>query len=191
MATRESSIDLYYDPEDLDPDAPRLRVTRNGKGWELRAGEGDLLSKHPSQAEAIDAALERSKARFSEILVRGSTGRAEWVVNQDPKWLKLTRALNQHPKPRARWWDWKNLRFDTGLRLIVRSKRLVAGRERPVKLYYDVRELDADAPRLRISKSAGLWELRDEQGALLSRHMRLPDAVDAAQARSEACLTGC
>src|SRR5688500_7478043 len=100
MATREPPVELFYDPGDLDPQTPRLRVTRNGEGWELRADEGDLLSKHPSQAEAIDAALERSKARFSEILVRGSTGRAEWVVNQDPKWLKLTRARNQDPKPR-------------------------------------------------------------------------------------------
>lgn len=95
MATREPPVELFYSPADLDPQAPRLRVTRNGEGWELRADEGDLLSKHPSQAEAIDAALERSKARFSEILVRGSTGRAEWVVNQNPNWLELARALDR------------------------------------------------------------------------------------------------
>lgn len=95
MATRKTPVELFYDPEDLDPQAPRLCVTRNGEGWELRANEGDLLSKHSSQAEAIDAGLERSKARFSEILVRGSTGRAEWVVNQNPEWLKLARAVDR------------------------------------------------------------------------------------------------
>ena len=93
------------------------------------------------------------------------------------------------PRARRRWWEWKNLRFDTGLRLIARSKRLIATREPPVRLSYDPRELDANAPRLRISKSANLWELRDEQGALLSGHLRLPDAVDAALARSEECFS--
>jgi hypothetical protein len=190
MATRESTVELFYDPEELDPEAPRLRVTRNGKGWELRAGEGDLLSKHPSQVEAIEAALERSKARFSEILVRGTTGRAEWVVNQNPEWLKLTRTVDRDMKVRRRrWWDFKKLRFDTGLRLIVRSKRLVAGREPPVKLYYDPEELEPATPRLRISKCAGIWELRDDHGALLSSHLRLPDAVDAALERSEVCFS--
>lgn len=100
MATREPPVELFYSPEDLDPRAPRLRVTRNGEGWELRSDEGLLLSKHPSQEGAIDAALERSSLRFSEILVRGSTGRAEWVVNQNPEWLKLTRALDQDLKRR-------------------------------------------------------------------------------------------
>ena len=95
MATREPPVELFYSPDDLDPEAPRLRVTRNGEGWELRDDGGTLLSKHSTQVDAIDAALERSTLRFSEILVRGSTGRAEWVVNQDPRWLKLTRALDR------------------------------------------------------------------------------------------------
>ena len=95
MATREPPVELYYDPAKLDPDAPRLRVIRNGGGWELRADDGELLSTHPTQADAVDAALGRSKRRFSEILVRGSTGRAEWVMNQDPNWLKLARAIDR------------------------------------------------------------------------------------------------
>jgi hypothetical protein len=186
MATRESPIELFYAPADLDPRAPRLRVMRNGKGWELRADEGDLLSEHASQAEAIDAALERSKVCFSEVLVRGSTGQAEWVVNQNSGWL----ALHCHRKRRERrWWDWKNLRFDTGLRLIVRSKRLIPGRKAHLRVYYDRRELDPCAPRLRISKRAGVWELRDDEGCLLRSHLLLPDAVDAALARSERCFS--
>lgn len=181
MATREPPVELFYDPEDLDPQAPRLRVSRNGEGWELRDDDEVLLSKHPSQRDAIDAALERSSVRFSEILVRGSTGRAEWLVGQDPLTRELHRVLERRQR---RWWDWKTLRFDTGLRLIVRSKRLVEGREPPVRLQYDPGELDPCAPRLRISKSAGVWELRDNEGALLSSHARLPDAVDDALARS-------
>jgi hypothetical protein len=98
MAKREPAVELFYDPEELDADAPRLRVTRNGEGWELRGDDGMLLSKHPSQSNAIDAALERSKLRFSEILVRGSTGRAEWVVGQDALTQDLARVLrSQYP----------------------------------------------------------------------------------------------
>lgn len=115
MATHEPSVELFYDPEDLDLQAPRLRVTRNR---------------------------------------------------------------------RRRWWNWRSLRFDTGLKLIARSKRLVPGRERPIDLFYDLDLLDPDAPRLRISKCAGVWELRDDQGALLSSHARLPAAIDDALARS-------
>jgi hypothetical protein len=120
MATREPPVELFYDPEDLDPQAPRLRVTRSR---------------------------------------------------------------------RRRWWDWRSLRFDAGLKLIARSKRLVPGRERPIDLFYDPEELNADAPRLRISKCAGIWELRDDQGALLSSHARLPDAIDDALARSAECYS--
>lgn len=120
MATREPPVELFYDPEDLDPQAPRLRVTHNG---------------------------------------------------------------------RRRWWDWRSLRFDTGLKLIARSKQLVPGRKRPLELYYDPEELNPDAPRLRISKCAGVWELRDDQGALLSSHARLPAAIDDALARSAECYS--
>lgn len=92
MATHAPPIERFYDPAELDPAAPRLRVMRNGAGWELQEDGGMLVSIHPSQGDAIDAALERSKVRFSEILVRNSTGRTEWRVAQDA----LTQAL-------ARW----------------------------------------------------------------------------------------
>ncbi|HYR09036.1 MAG TPA: hypothetical protein VEQ60_14740 [Longimicrobium sp.] len=101
----------------------------------------------------------------------------------DPSRLRVKRNR------RRRWWDWRSLRFDTGLRLIERSKRLVPGRERPIDLYYDPDELDPDAPRLRISKCAGVWELRGPQGALLSSHARLPAAIDDALARSAECFS--
>ncbi|HEU4884649.1 MAG TPA: hypothetical protein VFT45_20505 [Longimicrobium sp.] len=97
----------------------------------------------------------------------------------DPEAPRLRAKRN-----RRRWWDWKNLRFDTGLGLIVRSKRLVPGRQRPIELYYDPEELATDAPRLRISKCAGVWEVRDDEGVLLGSHARLPAAIDDALARS-------
>jgi hypothetical protein len=120
MATREPPVELFYDPEDLDPQAQRRRVPRNR---------------------------------------------------------------------RRRWWDWRSLRFDMGLKLIARSKRLIPGREPPVELFYDLDMLDPDAPRLRISKCAGIWELRDDQGALLSSHARLTGAIDDALARSAECYS--
>jgi hypothetical protein len=96
MATREPPVELFYDPADLDPTAPRLRVMRNGVGWELWDADGGvLLGRHPSQADAIEAALERSKVRFSEILVRGSNGRLEWLADQEPASMRLTRLLNE------------------------------------------------------------------------------------------------
>jgi hypothetical protein len=98
----------------------------------------------------------------------------------DPEAPRLRVMRNR----RRRWWDWRSIRLDTGLRLIVRAKQLVPGRERPIDLYYDPTELDTSAPRLRISKCAGVWELRDQQGALLNRHARLPAAIDDALARS-------
>jgi hypothetical protein len=80
MATREPPVELFYDPDDLHPTAPRLRVTRNSVGWELRDEGGVLLGTHPTQDDAIDAGLERSRLRFSEILARGSNGRIEWRI---------------------------------------------------------------------------------------------------------------
>lgn len=190
MATRESTVELFYDPEELDPEAPRLRISKREGVWELRDDQGAMLSSHARLPDAIDTALVRSEACFSEILVMAASGEFEWSVQHNPDWLELVRIVNREPEPRTgRWWDWKYLRFDGGLRLIARSKRLVPGREPPVKLYYDVRELDPDAPRLRISKSAGVWELRDDKGALLGSHLRLPDAVDAALERSEVCFS--
>lgn len=84
MATREPPVELFYDPADLDPDAPRLYVRRNGTTWRLLDEDGLLLSTHASQDDAIDAARQKSKKRFSEILVRGSTDDLEWRLDQDP-----------------------------------------------------------------------------------------------------------
>lgn len=95
MATRESEVELFYDPDDLDPHAPRLRVTRNGVGWELRDDAGLLLSAHPTQMDAIEAGLGHSARCFSEILVRGTNGRGEWVVDQDPDRMEIWRLLDQ------------------------------------------------------------------------------------------------
>jgi hypothetical protein len=95
MATRESSIDLYYDPEDLDPHAPRLRIAKKRGVWELRDEQGALLSHHPWLPEAIDAALERSAECCSEILVMAATGRFEWSVKHNPEFLELARAVKR------------------------------------------------------------------------------------------------
>lgn len=79
---REAAEELFYDPADLDPDAPRLYVLRDGDAWELQDEAGNVLSTHPTQRDALDAAGERSAISFCEILVRGSNGRAEWYVEQ-------------------------------------------------------------------------------------------------------------
>lgn len=178
MATREPPVELFYDPAELDPDAPRLYVRRNGTSWRLLDQDGVLLSTHASQDEAIGAARQISKKRFSEILVRGSTDDLEWRLDQDPE----IAAARRH-------FDVKNPRFDTGLRLIRTSRSLIPGREPPVELFYDPAELDPDAPRLRIGKRNGCWELRDEKEALLSCHASLPDALDAAVERSNVCFS--
>jgi hypothetical protein len=90
MATREPSVELFYDPAELAPGAPRLHVLRNGDTWELQDEEGAILSTHPTQNDAIEAARRRSEVRFSEILVRGSTGRIEWQFDQNPEMLRVT-----------------------------------------------------------------------------------------------------
>ncbi len=95
MATCEFPVERFYDPADLDPDAPRLFVRRRGNGWELVDEEGTLLSTHPTQRAAIDAARARSELRFSEILVRGSTGRMEWQLEQDPELRRILDALRR------------------------------------------------------------------------------------------------
>ena len=95
MATREPPIELYYDPADLDPDAPRLHVSKRGGVWELRDGGGTRLSSHAKLPAAIDAALERSNVRFSEIIVRGANGGIEWSVHHNPECVEIARALNQ------------------------------------------------------------------------------------------------
>ncbi|HEU0302756.1 MAG TPA: hypothetical protein VFR37_25060 [Longimicrobium sp.] len=94
MATREPSVELFYDPEDLDPEASRLRIGKSNGRWELRDDGGALLSSHAILPEALDAALERSEVCFSEIVVRGSSGGIEWAVSQNPEMVELARLLN-------------------------------------------------------------------------------------------------
>jgi hypothetical protein len=193
MTTRKPSVERYYDPADLDPAAPRLHVRKNGVGWELRDAEGELLTAHSTQDDAIDAALALSKQRFSEILVRGSTGRAEWVVNQDPKWLKLTRAIDRDLARRRE--EEAEGRRRIGVRAFAGHHVFLPARYRdagnatssPVELYYDPEELDPDAPRLHIRKDDGVWVLRDAYGSLLSSHAKLPEAIDTAEERSRMC----
>lgn len=85
MATPEAPVELFYDPAELTPGAPRLYVRRNGTAWRLLDESGELLSTHPSQNDAIGAARRLSKERFSEILVRGQTDDLEWRLDQDPE----------------------------------------------------------------------------------------------------------
>jgi hypothetical protein len=103
MAKRKAPPEPLFDEENLDPDAPRLYISRNGVGWELRSAEDVLLSVHESQSIAIKAAREISKARFSEILVEGSTGRYVWRVDQDPEWLAIVARLG--PRPFRTWYE--------------------------------------------------------------------------------------
>lgn len=93
MATREPSVELFYDPAELTPGAPRLYVRRNGTSWRLLDQDDVLLSTHPSQSDAIGAARRLSKERFSEILVRGSTDELEWRLDQDPEIAEILDRL--------------------------------------------------------------------------------------------------
>jgi hypothetical protein len=95
MTTREPPVELFYDPEDLDPQAPRLRISKCAGMWELRDDYGAMLSSHSRLPDAIDAALERSEKCFSEILVMAGSGRFEWSVQHNPDWLALARAVNR------------------------------------------------------------------------------------------------
>jgi hypothetical protein len=95
MATREPSVELFYDPAELDPDAPRLHIRKDDGVWELRDAGDALLSSHAKLPEAIDAALGRSRVCFSEILVRGAVSPIEWSVRLNSGMAELARALNQ------------------------------------------------------------------------------------------------
>jgi hypothetical protein len=103
MAKRKAPPEPLFDEADLHPNAPRLYISRNGVGWELRSAEGALLGVHESQSIAIKAAREMSKAQFSEILVEGSTGRYVWRVDQRPEWLAIVARLG--PRPFRTWYD--------------------------------------------------------------------------------------
>jgi hypothetical protein len=95
MAKREPAVELYYDAEELDPKAPRLRISKRAGVWELRDAQGALLSSHALLPEAIDAALQRSEVCFSEILVMAATGEFEWSVHHTPEFVELARAVNR------------------------------------------------------------------------------------------------
>jgi hypothetical protein len=97
MAKRKAPPEPLFEPEDLDPNAPRLYISRNGVGWELRSAEGALLGVHDSQSTAIQAAREISKVQFSEILVEGSTGRYVWQLDQRPEWLSIVEFFRDRP----------------------------------------------------------------------------------------------
>jgi hypothetical protein len=200
MATREPPVELYYDPADLDPEAPRLYIGKNGSGWELRDEEGALLSAHAILPEALDAAGERSKVRFSEIIVRGASSSIEWSVSRNPEMVEFARVLNASPLL-EREAGVARRRVDVGafwghhVFLPVRRRRKEAGdgraiaAPRPVERVYDPSDLEPGAPRLHIGKDGGMWDLRDDDGRRLSRHRRLPQAMDAALARSNACFS--
>lgn len=95
MAKRKPAVELYYDPADLDPEAPRLHIGKHDGTWELRDGDGALLSSHAKLPEAINAAEERSRVCFCEILVRGAVTPIEWSVRLNPAMVELARVLNQ------------------------------------------------------------------------------------------------
>lgn len=200
MATREPPVELYYEPADLDPEAPRLYIGKNGSGWELRDDGGELLSGHAQLPDAIDAALERSKVRFSEILVRGASSSIEWSVSRNPEMVGLEQVLNASPLL-EREAEVARRRVGVGafwghhVFVPVRRRRNEAGdgrataAPRRVERVYDPSDLEPGAPRLHIGKDSGMWDLRDDDGRLLSRHGRLPQAMDAALARSNACFS--
>jgi hypothetical protein len=88
-------VERVYDPRDLDPGAPRLHIAKNGDAWELRDGQGQLLSRHARLPGAMDAALARSDACFSEILIQTAGGGYEWSIRHNPDWTELARVLNR------------------------------------------------------------------------------------------------
>ena len=88
-------VDLFYDPAELASDAPRLHIRKDGGLWNLRDADGSLLSSHVKLPDAIDAAEERSRVCFCEILVRGAISPIEWSVRLNPGMAELARVLNQ------------------------------------------------------------------------------------------------
>jgi hypothetical protein len=185
MATREPPVELFYDPAELRPGAPRLYVWRNEAAWELQDEAGTVLSVHPDQSAAVAAALGRSRQAFSEILVRGTTGEMEWHLEQPP-------ALRDAVDP-CRSKSLRNGRRRVELGWHGGFRRRMPCRWRdggttigrvPLELFYDPADLDPRAPRLRIRKRDGRWELWDEDEVLLGDYPLLPHALDAALARS-------
>lgn len=94
MAKREPAVELFYDPAELNPDVPRLRIGKRAGCWEVRADGGALLSSNATLPDALDDAMDRARTCSSEIIVRGSSGRIEWAVSQNPELVELARWLN-------------------------------------------------------------------------------------------------
>jgi hypothetical protein len=163
MAERTPSVELYYDPAEPDPDAPRLHIRENGSRWELRDACGALLSGHAQLPEAIDAALERSSARFSEIIVHGAGGKVEWSVHQSPVFVEFARVL---ARGRATW-----------------PASLIAAMDaETLQLTFEPHEVDGRAPKLHVRSENGEWEIRSVAGAL-STHPAQEEALAAARSR--------
>lgn len=60
----------------------------------------------------------------------------------------------------------------------------MATRTPPLERFYDPADLDPAAPRLYVLRNGTGWELRDEEGAVLSMHPTQRDAIDAGLTRS-------
>jgi hypothetical protein len=167
MATRKPALELYYDPAELDPEAPRLHVRKDDGVWELRDADAALLSTHAKLPEAIDAALERSNARFSEILVRGAVSPIEWSVRLNPEMVELARVL---ARERATWPMSLTAAMDAGT----------------LRLTFDPDEVDGRAPKLHVRRENGEWEIRSVAG-VLSTHPTQEEALATARSRVPDC----
>lgn len=91
---RRKALELYYDPAELDPGAPRLHIRKQDGVWELRDDADVLLAAYPRLPGALDDALARSATPFKEILVRAANGRFEWSVRHNPDLEWLARFMN-------------------------------------------------------------------------------------------------
>jgi hypothetical protein len=167
MATREPPVELFYDPAQLDPDAPRLHIRKDDGVWELRDADGVLLSSHAKLPEAIDAAEARSNAHFCEILVRGAGSPIEWSVRLNPAMVELARVF---ARDRATW-----------------PVSLIAAMDaETLQLTFDPHEVDARAPKLHVRSENGEWEIRSVAG-VLSTHPTQEEALAAARSRVPDC----
>jgi hypothetical protein len=167
MATREPPAELFYDPAQLDPDAPRLHIRKRDDAWELRDANGALLSRGMLLPDVLDAALERSSVCFSEIIVQGAGGGIEWSVHQNPEYVELARVL---ARERATWPVSLIAAMDAGT----------------LRLTFDPDEVDVRAPKLHVRGENGEWVIRSVTG-VLSTHPTQEDALAAARSRVPEC----
>lgn len=168
MATRDPPVELFYDPADLDPSAPRLYVRKENGAWALWDGTGVLLGRHSTLPDALDDALARSGERFSEILVRTATGTQEWSVAHNPELEWLARAVARE-RERGCW-----------------PSSLETAMAAGVRLTFDPAEVDPGAPKLHVRQEGGEWEVRSATG-VLSRHPTQEEALAAARDGGRTC----